>query len=54
MWSAIVDTVLRDGVRRPQLNLNDEEGADKQRSGVEYLGPFDQHVRKALRHELAW
>lgn len=34
--------------------LNDEEEPDKQRSGIEYLGLFDQHVRKALSQELVW
>lgn len=36
------------------MNSNDKEETDKQRPGIEYLGPFDQHVRKALRQELAW
>lgn len=34
--------------------LNDDLKPDKQRSGVEYLGLFDKHVRKALRKKLVW
>lgn len=34
--------------------LNDKQEPDKQRPGIEYLGPFGQCVTKALRQELAW
>lgn len=34
--------------------MKDEEEPDKQRSGIEYVGPFEQHGKKALRQELVW
>ena len=34
--------------------MKDEEEPDKQRSGREYVGLFEQLEQKALRQELVW